>query len=73
MVNEFKRISETTLKTDVNELQVSKVGRAVGLYLVSPRNIIDKNMVLNFWPRLCYKSLSRFSPYGPENVRFDKK
>ena len=37
---------------DVKELQETKKGRALGFNIVTPRNAIDKNMVLNFWPPL---------------------
>ena len=48
MLQKFKkqhRDSESTWKVYLNKFQASKIGRAVGFDLVTPRNTIDKNLV----------------------------
>ena len=43
--------SESTWKVDLIE---SKTDKAAELNLVTPRNVTDKTVVLDFWPRQCY-------------------
>ena len=50
------RNSESTKKVVANQLQESKSGTALGFHFVTPRKVVDKNVVLNFWPRLYLKS-----------------
>ena len=43
---------KSSWQVDLNRMQESKVSRALGLNIVTPRNVIDENLVLNFWSPL---------------------
>ena len=39
----------------LKQFQERKIGRMLGLNFATPRKVVDKNVVLNFWPQLYYK------------------
>ena len=39
---------ESIWKFDPKKIEESEIGRAVGLKLVTPRNVVEKNLALNF-------------------------
>ena len=49
---------ESAWKADPNKLYKSKLSRAPGFYFITPRNVVDKNIVLNNLPRLYKRRLS---------------